>query len=383
MSKKSRFISILLIVSMFAPRIGCAENDEERLLSNLKKFRWDGWEAKMPPCASLECRLHWASAAIALGDAGGYARRVKVEGMQAYANSRGITQDFKKVADFESWASATPAHFSERFDVMVKNKLPSSREEAANFRIDSRIIVPIFVNDKPVDVIFDTGATLTIPGGTPAADSIKTRNIPTKSTSGLGKVEVNSLGAAQRVSIGNVVIHNLMVRKKVGLPPGDLNAVGLIGYDLLLRFDRVTFDLKDGRIKFNPEPVTHSQCASMEMVVDKNSLPAGLAVDAFIDGLPFKTRIDTGANVDVVLHGHDVIPLKKGRPSMIMLVDGGGHTSSVEEFDLNVSLAQEVQTHRVLRSPYRHNDFAATFGIKFFAGRSFTFDFRNQQFCLD
>jgi hypothetical protein len=119
------------------------------------------------------------------------------------------------------------------------------------------------------------------------------------------------------------------------------------------------------------------------LVVDNDRIPAGLAVDLLIDDVPFKARIDTGANVDVVLHGKNVMPWKMARPSRIMAVDSGGNAAVLEEMEGNVSLDTRSPSHRILRSPYPHNDFKATLGVKFFLGRSFTFDFKHARFCLD
>lgn len=380
---RSKAIAMLLSFVMLAPNMGRSETTEERVLSDVKKFRWGRLDGGIAPCPSLECRLIWASIAMAKGDVGGYARRVRADGMREYARSQGISQDFEKVGNLETLASVTPGHISKKFTVKFANTLPSGREWSEDFKVDSRIFVEILVNNSAINVILDSGATLTLPSGTVAAESLDLHNMPTKNTSGLGKTEINSLATAKKVSIGGVDIRNLMVKKKDGLPTGDMNAVGLLGYDLLLRFDRVTVDLREGLVKFNPAQVQHLRCSPMEMAIDNDRLPAGITVDVLIDDTPFKARIDTGANVDVVVHGKNTMPFKNGKPSLVIGVDSGGNASGFDTFEAKVSLDREAERHTVLRSPYPHADFEATLGVKFFAGRSFTFDFKNQQFCLD
>jgi len=378
-----RLVSILLALLILAPGMGYTKTAEDALLLDLKKFQWEILNSETVPCPSFKCHLTWGAVSIAIGDVGGYARRVKKKGMSEYAKLTRINQNFDKVENLELLAPAMPIRFSDRFTIPFENSFPVGRADAKNFGVDSRIFIKIFVNDNETNVIFDSGATLTLPGGSQAAESLDLHNIATKNTSGLGKVEENLLATAKNVSVGAVSINNLMVKKKEGLPLGDINAVGLLGYDLLLRFDKVTVDFKKKTIKFNPESVGDSHCAPMEMALDKNWLPAGLTVDILLDNVPFKARIDTGANVDVAVHGKNIMSSKTAKPSPVFAIDSGGNASPLEEFDSNVSLNRDVTKHKVLRSPFTHDDFQVTLGVKFFAGRSFTFDFRNQRFCLD
>lgn len=336
-----------------------------------------------PPCASADCHLTWAVVPMALGDVGAYARRVEIEGVREYAAAHGISQNFDLVATLEDLKPAMPWHFYERSKIKIKNNVSRMKDEANDFSIDSRIHTEILVNDVPTDVIFDSGATLTLPDGSASARTLDSLPPAANSRSGLGKVEINSLAIAKKVSIGNLTINNLIVKKKEGLKSDDINAVGLFGYDLLLRFESVDIDLSSGTIEFNPRPIDHEHCAPMELALDNNRMPTGIVTNISIDGVPLKARIDTGANVDVMLHGKELMSWKDFRRSRVLAIDGGGHTAPLDEFEGSVSLGAQTTPHTILRVAFAHGDFKATLGIKFFAGRRFTFDFKQSRFCLD
>jgi hypothetical protein len=364
------------------PASASIEPEEVRALEELKKFKWSRLVGDVPPCPSLDCRLTWAAAAIAFGDAGSYARRVKADKIKDYATSKGVHQNFEAVRKLETLEPTHPWHFEEQFQIPVKSDLNKIRDKVTDLAVDSRIFIEILINGIPTSIIFDSGATLTLPAGDPAAKTLDLLKTDSNNTSGLGKVEINSLSTAKEISVGNAKIQNLMVKKKYGLRNGDINAVGLLGYDFLLRFNSVTVDLQAGVIKFNSPSTNRGYCSPMELVIDNNRMPAGIATDILIENIPFKARIDTGANVDVVLHGENIMSQKVGKPSRVMAIDSGGNTAHLEEFEGSVSLDQKNQTHIILRSSHSHSDFKATLGIKFFIGRILTFDFKHSEFCL-
>jgi len=380
---KNKTSALLFLFLFVFSNFSFAAKEEEQLLSRLKKFQWSNVLEEVPPCPSLECRLIWAAPAMGLGDAGVYAHRVKADGMQEYANKNGISQNFDAVKKLESLKPTNPWHFNKKYQIQIKNKSSRTKNEPKDMAVESRVFIGILVNDAPVDVIFDTGATLSLPAGSVAADTLDVLDIPANSPSALGKNDVVAFSTAKEVSIGDIKINNLMAKRKEGLPKLDINAVGLFGYDFLLRFDTVNVDLHSGVIKFNSSNYKKDNCSTMEMELDKNRIPAGLVVDIMIDNEWFKARIDTGANVDVLLHGKDIMPWKNGKMLNILAIDTAGNTTPLEEFEGNISLSKVTSPHTIVRTPFSHDTFKVTLGIKFFAGHNFTFDFKNSQFCLN
>lgn len=378
-----KFLVLLYSILIISPASASMEKEELHAMEELKKFQWSRLAEDAPPCPSLDCRLTWAAVAMALGDAGRYARRVKAKNIESYALSKGIHQNFEAVRKLETLKPTHPMHFAEQFQIQVENDLTKKQDELNDLAVDSRIFIKILINKVATTVIFDSGATLTLPSIDPAVKTLDSAETVSHNTTGLGNTEVNILSTAREISIGNARVHNLMAKTKHGLQVGDINAVGLFGYDLLLRFDSVTVDLQTGFIKFNSLPTKRGYCSPMELVIDKNRMPAGIATNIFIENIPFKARIDTGANVDVMLHGAGILPEKGGRPASVMGIDSSGNVKPLEEFEGDVSLGKRRSSHTILRTAHPHNDFEATLGIKFFIGRVFTFDFKRGKFCLD
>ena len=380
---KLKSLILLLPFLLMLPVFASATQEEDHLLSELKTFQWAKLSGETAPCASYECHLIWAAPAMAIGDLGLYARRVKLEGMQQYAKEKGIHQDFDAVSKLESLAPMTPAHFHGRYQIQIKNQASRTQNEPTDLEVESRVVIQIAVNGVATDVIFDSGASLSLPTDAAAVTTLHRVDVPANNAGALGVVSSNALLIAKEVAIGNAVLKNQMVITKENVFKQGIQSLGLLGYDFLLRFDAVNVDLLSGVIQFNPATVERGYCAPMELALDKSRIPAGLATDILIDDIPFKARIDTGANVDVLLHGKDLMPWKKGKPLRVLGVDTAGLTTPLEEFAAHVTLGTTTSTHAVVRTPIRNETFDATLGIKFFAGHSLTFDFRHSQFCMD
>src|SRR5476651_1866050 len=101
---KFKYLLLLYLFLLMLPGFAFATQEEDQLLSELKRFQWTKLSGETAPCASYECHLIWAAPAMAIGDVGLYARRAKVEGMQQYAKEKGIHQDFEAVSKLESLA---------------------------------------------------------------------------------------------------------------------------------------------------------------------------------------------------------------------------------------------------------------------------------------
>ena len=121
----------------------------------------------------------------------------------------------------------------------------------------------------------------------------------------------------------------------------------------------------------------------MEFVVDQNKMLAGFAVAVKLDGAALKARIDTGANIDILLHGSHMLANTEFNATNVKTMDGAGHLETLERARANITLGTETSWHDVLRTTARHPDFDLTLGAKFFANRSFTFNFHRHEFCLN
>ncbi len=380
-------VLLTMTVSFFVQSSVLASTEVERVVSDLKYFRFQPLNGATAPCAAFDCLLAWGTIAVALGDVGAYARRVGVSGMDEYARSIGVQQNFLLLKQLEVLPPALPYHIATNFRIKIKNiaAIKAIGNDEASLALDSRPIIEAKINDLPMDAILDSGAALTIPADSPAAKSLDVLPLQVSATSGTGSKQVANFSTAKKVKVGDAEINNLMATlgPKIFVGSQQDAPIGLIGSDLLLRFDAVTVDLINGSVEFNPTRNPNKRCAPMEFVVDKNKMLAGLAVMVNLAGVPMKARIDTGGNADIVLHGSRILANTEFHPTEIKFIDGSGNLETLEHGKASITLGSETSMHNVLRTAAVHPDFDITLGAKFFFNRSFTFDFRHHEFCLN
>src|SRR5476649_1951808 len=373
-------------MSFFSKANDSSTVDAVVAMDNLKNFRFKYLNNTNPPCFSLECYLIWGAAAAALGDIGEYARRVGVEGMPDYAKSIGVNQNFPLLKQIENLPVAMPYHISNNFSIDIKNiiEIRQNNINHANGSLESRPIISSKINGIPFDLIFDTGATLTIPSSSMVATTLDTFPFKIYSTSGLGGIAMGVLSTAKKVVIGDSEISNITVNlssqsfshSESGSP------IGLIGYDLLMRFDAVMINLIDGVIEFNPSIEKYNYCTAMTLAIDENKIPAGISIAIDIGEVSAKARLDTGGNFDVLLHGNDILKGIKFSPSNIKLVDEAGHFHDSSYSIADISVGKNTSSHVISRTSEQHSDFEITLGAKFFSGRIVILDFLHQKMCF-
>jgi len=361
--------------------------DSQTALRDLKNFRILELNQNEPPCASYDCRLTWGSAALALGDAGEYARRVRGNLVQEYAASIGIAQNFDLLKQLESLPPALPYRFNESFQIPIKNinEIRRFQDVIENIASDTRPIVETRVNGIPANVIFDTGASMHLAADTEAAKTLDKIDLQTGSTTGLGERTYSRFSTAKKVEIGDVSISDFKVSVTPGRPvSGSFPApIGLVGYDALLRFRSVQVDLKSGVVAFNPV-AKNNDCVPMELMLNKNRVPAGFAVEVRINGQKFRARIDTGGGPGILFHGDELLKSTGFAPvPSVRLTDSRGTLTTMEFAHVNVTLGSRNSTQLALRTPMKHPDVDVTLGIKFFNGTKFTLDFEHHQFCIE
>lgn len=390
MRENHRNLALVLLAvttAFFVQTEAIAANEVEKVVQDLKYFRFQQLNGATAPCASFDCLLAWGTVAVALGDVGAYARRVGVNGMDEYAKSIGVQQNFLLLKQLEVLPPSLPYQIKANFRVNIKNisAIRAIGNDEASLALDSRPVIETMINDLPMDAILDSGAALTIPSDSRVAKSLDVLPLQVSATSGVGLKQVASFSTARKVKVGDAEIDNLMatVGPKIVVGSQPDAPIGLIGSDLLLRFEAVTVDLVNGSVEFNPEQIPRKNCAPMEFIVDKNKMLAGLAVVVNLGGVPLKARIDTGGNADIVLHGNQVLADTVFQPTEIKFIDGSGNLQTLEKTKANITLGSETSLHNVLRTATVHPDFAITLGAKFFVNRSFTFDFHHHEFCLN
>jgi hypothetical protein len=381
-----RFLSTLAVL-LFLQTNSAAATDSESAAADLKNFRFQRVNREEPPCATFDCRLVWGAAAAALGDAGIYARRVGVAGMADYAKSIGVEQNFLALKQLVVLPPVLPYHISKSFQIKIKNiaEIKAIGRDEASWAVEGRPIIETKINDIPLDVIFDSGAQLSIPIGSAPAKSLDVLPIESSSTSATGSTQTFSFSTAGKVKVGDAEIFNLKANLGpqilVGSRPNE--PIGLIGSDLMFRFDAVTMDLVNGLIEFNPEKINSRNCAPMELVLDKHKMLAGIVVDVTLDGAVRKARMDTGANVEVLLHGKHMLANKEFHATEVRLVDMNGRLEMLEYTKADFTLGSHTSSQNFLRTTATHPDFDITLGAKFFINKIVTYDFLRHQFCMN
>jgi hypothetical protein len=387
---KLETVALRLIVAIQISLLGIfaeAAPYSQTALKDLKNFRIAKLNQRKPPCPSADCQVTWGSAALALGDAGEYARRLRDKRVQRYATSIGISQNFELLKQLENLPPSLPYHFDESFQIKIQNmeeirKLPNT---VANIASDTRPIVGIRVNDIPADVILDTGASIHLAGDTEVAKTLDKLTLKTGTTTGLGHRAYSGFSTAKRVEVGNAAIRDFKVSITEGRPVSGSSPspIGLLGYDFLLRFRSVRIDLINGVVDFNPGG-EKSNCAPMELMLNRNRVPAGFAVKLIIDGEILRARIDTGAGAGILIHGDAVLKSTVFEPVPgIRLTDSRGTLTTMEFANVSARFAERSSTQLALRTPMKHPDVDVTLGVKFFNGTKFTLDFEHHQLCIE
>ncbi len=387
--KHSNLMGFLLTLaaSLFLQTNAADATDLAAAAADLKYFRFQQLNHVKAPCASFDCHLVWGAAATAFGDIGAYARRVGVAGMDEYAKSIGVEQNFLAAKQLEVLPSVLPYHISKNFQIKIKNiaEMKAIGRDETSWAVDSRPIIETKINDLPLYVIFDSGAFLSIPVGSAPAKSLDVLPIEAAATTGTGSTQTFNISTARKVNVGDAEIFNLMAnlgpQMLVGSRPNE--PIGLIGSDLMFRFDAVTMDLVNGLIEFNPEKINSRNCAPMELVINKNKVIAGIVVDVTLDGAVRKARIDTGGNVEVLLHGKHMLADKEFHATEVRLVDATGRLEMAEHTKADLILGSHTSSQNFLRTTATHPDFDITLGAKFFINKIVTFDFLRHQFCMN
>lgn len=389
MTKLAKFGTRLLVALPISLFCVFAESTPQTrtALTDLKNFRMVELNHSKSPCASADCRLTWGSAALALGDAGEYARRVRGDRVQKYAASIGISQNFGLLKQLETLPPALPYRFNESFQVKIQNmdEIRKFANTVENIASDTRPVVAIRVNGLTADVILDTGASTHLAGDTEVAKTLDRMALQTGTTTGLGQRSYAGFSTAKRVEVGDALIRNFKVSVTEGRPiSGSSPApIGLLGYDVLLRFRSVRIDLIDGVVHFNPD-AGKGDCVPMELMLNKNRVPAGFAVRVLINGEMLRARIDTGAASGILVHGDSPLKSMVFEPvPNIRLTDSRGTLSTMEFADVSAKLGERSSTQLALRTPMKHPDIDVTLGIKFFDGTKFTLDFERHQLCIE
>jgi hypothetical protein len=181
----------------------------------------------------------------------------------------------------------------EVIDYSILNGGPSR----VNFKLrGNHIYIPVKINGAgPYSFVLDSGAGLTVVGGNVASDLElpQTGELP---AIGMGGVEVGSFAEADSITIGDVVIRNLVIGKidLEGLNRFTSERVdGILGYDLFARFVV--------RIDYNDSLLT------IYLPGDSNAIADGCVLDAEIemnhpmitgvvnDSIQGRFRVDTGS----------------------------------------------------------------------------------------
>lgn len=360
-------------------------NELGRARLQLQHFKFANINSTRPPCRGVECKLIWATAAIAVGDFGEYARRVQGDDVAEFGKTSGMTQNFSEIKRFTSFAKVSSFNTDKSFNLTLVDFHAGSthaiRVSVRDLVQDERPVVPIAINGVPANAMLDTGARLSIPSGSAAEMAIRPMPLLMNSTGGAGGIATSGVSVAEKIEIGPAVIRQAGVL--ISPNAASTNNRPVIGYDMLFHFDAVGLDLRKGSVELNPARA-RGVCKPMTLILDRNMLPAGIATTVTIMGEPYTARIDTGANMDVLLHGSDVLSSTPFTPiNGARIFDATGRVSEIASATVDVTWHDVASPHLALRTELGHPDFDVTLGIKFFIGKYITFDFRNHQFCID
>lgn len=379
------FIAIGISKQVNATALARPPESDTSYKQELENFQFQKFIAKKPSCDSMYCHIVWASAIAALGDIGEYARRISNSELKVYAESLAIKQDFKALEGLKILPSSTPYHTDEIFKIKLNNftSLRKKGRDGFDFSSEARPIITIKINGISTDAILDTGMSLTVPSSSAAAKTLKKYPVLTKSASALGDSANNMSAVASRVSIGEFELQNLFAKISGSDSGVEDNRNAFIGFDALFRFSRVNFDFANGYIEFNKKRNSNN-CSLMNLIIDRNMLFIGIGTLVEIDGHPFKARIDTGANVDVLVHGSEIL---KEKPFSAIpntwFIDASGKSSTLESTAVNVKIGLGKSRHIAFRANAPRDYFDITLGAKFFNGKKFSLDFENRQFCIN
>lgn len=169
----------------------------------------------------------------------------------------------------------------------------------------SSLLAGVSVNGQPVNLIVDTGAVGTFV--TPQAASRV--GLPITSTfdtgvNGVGGRRHFDHGLARHLDIGSLHVPNTPIEvADIGLPPAQPPIDGLLGIDLLNRFD-LDIDLARRRLVFyEPGRACPGSSNALEPplysadLLPKQANDGRLHVTVTINGLDFRAVLDTGAAV--------------------------------------------------------------------------------------
>lgn len=371
---------VLALSSTFFAKAATTQRQVERAFSQFELLRSN---ESHPPCLDAYCRFTWAAVALALGDAGEYARRLDFPGSRSYAATHGIQQDFSVLAKFRDMPRSTPSFFTSPGTVALtshhdRNAIASNRQR------DPRPTIAVKINGVPATAMLDTGAALSISAIDKERFRLREWDIDITTTAASGLSAPSRLALAEEVQIGPFVMRNLAVRTT---PPMTINGhlaptATYLGYDFLLRFDVAVIDFPSGMLHLNEVPTDRWHCAPMWLVQDSNKVVAGIATEIVIDGKILRGRIDTGANDTLLIHGRNLIGGTFRPVPDRWILDNAGQAIALETRLVRGTLAGIPFEKQAVRISVDHPEFDVTIGAAFLEEHSVQLDFANHRFCM-
>ncbi|MES2899535.1 MAG: hypothetical protein V4723_07390 [Pseudomonadota bacterium] len=356
-------------------------------LADLKSFQLDKLDGEVPPCPAHSCHLIWAATAMALGDAGEYARRLNIPGMADYAAGKGIKQNFDAVRQFEPLPRVHPRKIAERFQLPMTNWGQQPRQASHGPQLvgaELRPTVAMLINGINLDFIVDTAGTLTIPPDGPVRQTLTPLPVEASGATALVKSARVDLSTVKELRLGPAKIHNMLAglnKNTLSLDPA--RPLGAFGLDVLLHFRSVTMDLKKGQLLFNSAELGPN-CVQMELELDELHLVSVIVVPIVVDGQVLRAMIDTGANYSLMIYGDATLPTTKLESGgNLRLIDRSGNLAAPKQAQVKLNLGTLTSTSHAFVIPFMMGNYSASLGAQFFAGRNVQFNFQERLLCVD
>ena len=374
---------LLLLLALSNAMPAHAARTGQQVERAFRHFDLQALNGDVPPCPSANCRFTWAATALALGDAGEYARRLNFPGSKIYAATHGIAHNPNALARFRDMPRSSPLSFTAPGSLALTSRHDRSTIAAGQQR-DAPPMIAISINGVATTAMLDTGAAFAIPSTEKERLRLREWDVDLSTTAASGLSAPSRLALADEVQVGPFVMHNLAARVTPAMTISGrlLPSPVYIGYDFLLRFGVVTIDFPAGRVYFNEVPGGPWQCAPMWLVQDSNKVVAGIATDIVIDGKTLRGRIDTGANDTLLIHGRHPVGGDFSPVPNRWLLDQAGQAIALESKTVRGTLAGIPFEKEAARIAIPHPDFDVTIGAAFLEEHTVQLNFAAHRFCM-
>lgn len=201
--------------------------------------------------------------------------------------------------------------------------LPDSvREMTLHYRsMKNLIILPVLINNLPVNLILDTGCRNLVLFGKKFEKLLKITPSHTVKFSGLGsgKPVYGSLSLGNKITIQQVLGENIPVvvvgERNVFRPYGNID--GVIGFDIFFKFE-IEINSKDHVIKFRSAeectPPHNFSNVPLRIMETRPVIDSRLFIES--EGpLPYDLMIDTGSTMGLLIKTRDLKKFRNRKPS--------------------------------------------------------------------